>query len=107
MPWRLIIFIIVFAVFICFISFNLENQCNISFGFKTFQAVPIFLTVFISFVLGMLCSLPFITHLRKKHNTPQLTRNKDSTPPEKEANIETLKELHDANSPRNKKNIKA
>ena len=59
MPWRLILFIAVFVVFLVFITFNLDNRCDISFGFKSFENVPVFLTVFSSFVAGLVCSLPF------------------------------------------------
>ncbi len=68
MPWRLIEFIILFAILFLFIIFNLENKCNINFGFKSYPDVPVFLTVFSSFFIGMLCTLPFIfaSKARKK-----------------------------------------
>ena len=56
---RLIVIIIIFALFIAFIVFNLENKSDVSFGLKTFEQIPVFLTVFCSFVLGMLFALPF------------------------------------------------
>jgi len=67
MPWRLILFIIIFAVFLAFITINLDNRCNINIGFAKFEEVPIFLTVFISFFLGLICSTPLFLHLRKKN----------------------------------------
>jgi uncharacterized integral membrane protein len=66
MPWRLIEFIIIFAVFLVFIAFNLGNKCDISFGFKTFSDVPVFLTAFASFFLGMICAMPFVISARAK-----------------------------------------
>ncbi|MDR2718801.1 MAG: hypothetical protein LBB89_12180 [Treponema sp.] len=60
MIWRLLEFIILFAVFFLFIVLNLENKCDINFGFTKHEAVPVFLTVFSSFFIGMLCTLPFI-----------------------------------------------
>jgi len=66
MPWRLIIFIAVFTVFLVFISFNLENKCDISFGFAKLTEVPVFITIFTSFILGLLCSLPLIMHIKKR-----------------------------------------
>jgi uncharacterized integral membrane protein len=61
MPWRLIIFILIFALFLVFITFNLENKCDIYFWFhgKGLIDVPVFLTIFVSFSLGLLCALPF------------------------------------------------
>jgi hypothetical protein len=75
MPWRLILFIVVFAVFLAFITVNLDNRCNINIGFTQFEGVPIFLTVFISFFLGLVCATPLFLHLSKnkkrKFNFPQ------------------------------------
>ena len=64
--WRLIAFIIIFAVFLAFIVFNLENKCDVSFGIKTIENIPVFLTAFSSFVLGMLFAVPFVLSFGKK-----------------------------------------
>jgi hypothetical protein len=66
MPWRLILFIAIFAVFLGFVTLNLDNRCNINIGFAQFEGVPIFLTVFITFSLGLLCGAPLALHLRRK-----------------------------------------
>jgi uncharacterized integral membrane protein len=66
MPWRLILAIVIFAVFLAFITVNLDNRCDINFGFHQFKEVPIFLTVFISFFMGLVCGAPLVLHLRKK-----------------------------------------
>ena len=68
MPWRLIVIIIIFAVLLGFIGLNLTNTCDISLGFKVFKGVPVYLTVFASFMLGMVTSLPFFIFgsLKKK-----------------------------------------
>jgi uncharacterized integral membrane protein len=66
MPWRLIGFILLFGIFLAFITVNLGNVSDISFGFREFTGVPVYLTVFASFITGMLCALPFIFSLRKK-----------------------------------------
>jgi hypothetical protein len=66
MPWRLIGFIVFFGIFLAFIGFNLENRCDISFGFATIQDVPVFLSSFVSFVLGILWVIPFIVSFQLK-----------------------------------------
>ncbi|MCL2214234.1 MAG: hypothetical protein FWC06_03380 [Treponema sp.] len=66
MPWRLIIGIAIFAVFLVFVAFNIENRCDISFGFTKIENVPVFFTIFTSFAMGLLCSLPLIFHIRHK-----------------------------------------
>ena len=67
MPKRLIQIIIISAIFLLFIVFNLDYKCTI-WIFKTIPDVPVFLIAFFSFVLGMLCTIPFIIsyQLRKK-----------------------------------------
>jgi uncharacterized integral membrane protein len=66
MPWRLIGFIIIFGIFLVFIVFNLGNKCDISFGFRTFPDVPVYLTVFSAFIVGMFSAMPFIISFRAK-----------------------------------------
>jgi uncharacterized integral membrane protein len=67
MPWRLIALIIILAVLLAFITFNLSNRCDISFGIKVYKDIPVFLTIFTSFILGMLCALPIKISADKKH----------------------------------------
>jgi Flp pilus assembly protein protease CpaA len=68
MPWKLIQFIILFAVFLFFIGFNLENKCDIKFGTEkmVLKDVPVYFTVFCSFIIGMLCALPFVLSFRSR-----------------------------------------
>ena len=65
MPWKLVGFIICLVLGTCFAGFNLENSCNISFGFHTFENIPIFLSLIIAFACGVVVTLPF-TVIRKK-----------------------------------------
>jgi uncharacterized integral membrane protein len=84
MPWRLIAYILVFAVFLTFIVFNLENRCDISFGFKKLENVPVFITIFVSFALGLVCTLPFALFARKPRKEPVI---KDKKPAKEDKNI--------------------
>jgi uncharacterized integral membrane protein len=76
MPRRLIQVIVVFAVILLFIVFNLENKCDISIIFKKIPDVPVYLIVFCSFILGMISTLPFIFsyQLRKKRKDEEEKR---------------------------------
>jgi hypothetical protein len=67
---RLVGFILIFVVFLTFIILNLGNNCDISFGFKTIPQVPVFITAFSSFVLGMLFAVPFVLTLGRKKQPP-------------------------------------
>ena len=80
MPWRLILFIAVFAVFLVFVTFNLDNRCDISFGFKRFENVPVFITVFSSFVTGLVCSLPFALWAAGKRRRQKASKDKTQEP---------------------------
>lgn len=76
--WRLVVFIVVFAVFLVFITFNLENKCDISFGFTKIKDVPVFLTIFVSFIAGLFCALPLvmlIKHKKHKKEIPEKNHN--------------------------------
>jgi len=75
MPWRLIISIFIFALFLAFITFNLENKCDISFGFFRITDVPVFLTVFASFALGLVCALPLVWHIKNGRKKKILNEN--------------------------------
>jgi uncharacterized integral membrane protein len=58
-PWKLIFFLIILTLVILFAGFNVANTVDISLGFKTFEEVPIFIALFIAFILGNFVMLPF------------------------------------------------
>ena len=76
---RLISIIVILTVFLVFIVLNMKNISDISFGFKTFQDIPVFISVLFSFVLGMLFALPFGFSLSRKLRK----KSKEELPPEK------------------------
>jgi uncharacterized integral membrane protein len=78
MPWRLIGFIILFGILLIFITLNVGNTCNISFGFKTINDVPVFLTVFCAFALGLLCAIPLSISFRLRKKAKQVKRSSPS-----------------------------
>ena len=63
---RLIIFILFFAVFLCFIVLNLNNKSDVSLGFTSFNDVPVFLSALFSFTLGLIFSVPLAFSFSKK-----------------------------------------
>lgn len=66
MPWRLVLFLVVLAVVVAFAGFNIQNVASISFGFYTLESVPVFLSLFAAFFLGVLVMLPFTLRKRGK-----------------------------------------
>ena len=76
---RLILVIVIFAFFLVFIGFNLPHKCDISFGFKTYKDVPVFLSALFSFVLGMIFTVPLVFSIgrgRKKAAPPSVKEPK-------------------------------
>jgi len=65
-PWRLVLFLIVLGLVVAFAGFNAGNVTDISFGFHTVEAVPIFMSLFAAFFLGALIVLPFTVFRRSK-----------------------------------------
>ena len=76
MPWRLVGTVIILGIILLFIGFNLENRCDISFGFTTLTNTPVYLTAFSAFVLGLFCAIPFAISLRRK-STGKKTQEAD------------------------------
>ena len=107
MPWRLIGIIVVVALLLGFIGLNLENTCDLDLWVTEFHDVPVYITIFASFLLGMLFSLPFfMSFIKKKQQkekpAPDNIKAKESEPPKKtEAPTETKKSLKDRLFPKN------
>jgi uncharacterized integral membrane protein len=58
MPWRLLSFLLVLALFVAFTALNVDHVADISFGFFAFERVPVFLSLFLSFLLGAIVMIP-------------------------------------------------
>ncbi len=56
----MVFFLIVLAVVVFFAGFNITNVSDISFGFYTAIDVPIFISLFVAFVVGTLVMIPFV-----------------------------------------------
>lgn len=74
MPWRLVAFLIVLTIVVLFAGFNITNVSDISFGFYTVQKVPVFLSLFVAFLLGAVLVLPFAVRTRNAKGTRQKSR---------------------------------
>ena len=73
MPVKLIGTIILLVIVTIFCGFNLENKCNISFVFYTFENVSVFITVMVSFFAGVLVMTPFAL-FKKKMSREEITQ---------------------------------
>jgi len=68
--WRLVVFILMCALFLGFVVQNLGNTSDISLGPWEFNEIPVFLTAFSSFLLGMVFATPFVLFFGKKRKKP-------------------------------------
>ncbi|MCL2138592.1 MAG: LapA family protein [Treponema sp.] len=66
MSWRLIRFIFIFVICLLFMVCNLENKTSLNLGFYEFTEFPVYLVVFSSFIVGMICSFPFVLRSQSK-----------------------------------------
>lgn len=84
MPWRLVLFLIVLGLFVAFAGLNAGHATDISFGFHTFESIPIFISLFAAFLLGALIVLPF-TVFRRSKKKPKEPKLKKETRKERRA----------------------
>ena len=78
----LLTFIVICGLFLVFILFNLDNKSDVSFGFRVFSDIPVFLTAFSSFVLGMVFAVPFVLSFwKRKKKSPGAEPSDLSSPP--------------------------
>ncbi len=80
MPWRLIGFLLVLVLVAGFATVNISNRSDVSFGFFTFEEVPIFLSLLVAFILGTLLMVPFLLRRRKKNPTQAIHEDTQSEP---------------------------
>jgi uncharacterized integral membrane protein len=76
--WRLIGFIVVLGIFLVFIGLNLGNRCDICYWFgedRVIKDVPVYLTAFSSFVLGLLVALPVVFMMRRRSDKARKARD--------------------------------
>jgi uncharacterized integral membrane protein len=66
MPWKLFFVVILLGLVVTFAGLNAQNSTDISFGFTTLADVPIFMSLFSAFFVGVLITLPFTFRRRSK-----------------------------------------
>lgn len=71
MPWRLILFAVFIVLLVAFVGVNLENTCAVSLIFVTYPDVPVYISILISFALGMLIMIPFTFGRKSSRQKPE------------------------------------
>lgn len=89
MPTKLIVFILTLVIIVSFIGFNIENKSDITlFPVEkgVLHDVPIFLSFFVMYVIGVISVIPFFVsrQSKKKKGEKPVESASDGTPePEK------------------------
>lgn len=63
---KFLLFLVGMILLIAFAWVNYDNISDISFGFYSFKEIPVFISLFVSFVVGALFAIPFAFFGRKK-----------------------------------------
>lgn len=69
MLFKFISFLFFLILATLFITFNLENRCNISFVFYQFKDIPVFVSLLFAYCTGCISMLPFVLFKKKKPDT--------------------------------------
>jgi len=79
MPLKMLGMIILLVIITVFAGLNLDNKCNINLIFRQFKDVPIFFSLLLSFLCGMIFMLPYALGKRhrdsRKHNADEKKMN--------------------------------
>ncbi len=68
--WKIIGAILCVTLIVLFISFNIDHVSHISFIVYTIEDIPVYLTIFISLLIGALAMLPVaLGHRSRKKRT--------------------------------------
>ncbi|MFP4510639.1 MAG: hypothetical protein ACLFNQ_10965 [Spirochaetaceae bacterium] len=86
MPWKFLLFLVGLALVIVFAGLNISNSTDISFGFHTFEDVPVFMGLGSAYLLGALTILPFTLTKALKKRRELSTRYKKDRKKSAEAN---------------------
>ncbi len=77
MPWKFLLFLVGLALVIVFAGLNISNSTDISFGFHTFENVPVFMGLGSAYLLGALTILPFTLSKALKKRRELSTKYKE------------------------------
>lgn len=75
-PWKLLLFIVIVALCIVFVGFNIDYRMTLSFGFAKMENVPTIIVLAIVFMFGMLFSFIIIFVNTIKTSKKQLQKEK-------------------------------
>lgn len=71
-----------------FAGFNRDNRCDVNLLFHTFRQAPVFVTILISFVAGIIVALPFLFTSGRKNAAKKFEQMKAKTEADIRAKIQ-------------------
>lgn len=77
MPWRLLFYLILLGLVLAFVGFNLGHTTDISLGVTTFEDVPVFMSLFVAFFLGVAVAIPIVMQSSSR-KTRERTEKRDA-----------------------------
>ncbi|QTQ12228.1 hypothetical protein HRI96_08475 [Treponema parvum] len=66
MPLKLVGTVILLVLVTIFAGFNIDNKCNVNLIFRQFSDVPIFFSLMVAFVSGVILMIPFTIGKRRR-----------------------------------------
>lgn len=90
--------LIVVIIVSVFAGFNLNNKCDINLVYRTFNDVPVFLAIMISFVAGVIVSLPYVFVHRSAMKEKIKAKEEEKLRKEQEQNAEKKIETDSKNA---------
>lgn len=106
MIWKIIVYVLIIALLVLFISLNISNVTDVSLIFYTIPDVPVYLTIFISVLFG--CLIMAIVFLFSNHKSKKNKKKKealhDTVDKKFEENFADLEQFDNNKKQKKKKN---
>ncbi len=77
MPWKLLFYLVLLGVILAFVGLNLGNTTDISLGFIVFEDVPVFMSLFVAFFLGVAVTVPVVMQSSSRKTKERTERRSD------------------------------
>ncbi|POR05251.1 hypothetical protein AU468_01825 [Alkalispirochaeta sphaeroplastigenens] len=87
MPWKLLLYLVLLGCVLAFVGLNLDHTADISLGFILYRDVPVFLSLFFAFFLGVVLTIPAVMFTASRK-----TRDRSERRRERREKQETRKE---------------
>ncbi|SIP99272.1 hypothetical protein SAMN05920897_102125 [Alkalispirochaeta americana] len=77
MPWKLLLYLVLLGCVLAFVGLNLDHTADISLGFVLYQDVPVFLSLFFAFFLGVVLTIPAVMFTTSRKTRDRSERRRE------------------------------